>query len=35
MKKTPGRKFVKVVVSEKSSKSTSEPQLTNGAKMNC
>jgi len=35
MKKIAGKKFVKIIVSEKGSKKVAKPQLTNGAKMNC
>lgn len=35
MKKVAGKKFVKVVVSEKGNKKEAKPQATNGAKMNC
>jgi hypothetical protein len=35
MKEKAGKKFVKVVVSDKSAKSEKKAQATNGAKMNC
>lgn len=35
MKKVNGKKFVKVIVSEKGKKKEGKQQATNGVKMNC